>query len=303
MLIAMDKRSYKSQFGYDGSNADDRPLAISDRDLAIFRLLDPEHGFHYLPSNWIHAFVGGDAQRVSKRLGRLAREPHGYLVRRQARYKHAVYARTAKADTYLGEHRQRDRDPFAHRLLQDLVTASIRLSVGRDPRLNFVPWLDLAATGKVPAATLDSAEPHAIPLESGKIVPDGKPFAIRAGNRWRFVLGMEIDRGTEPLASPQARRTIAKKLDNYAGCFSRQLYASHYGFPNSLVLFVTTSAARMHSMMALTERVIGPCSYLAFAHTTDWAITPSFPSPHGDLLGPLHRVGHPPLVLTNFGDK
>lgn len=302
MVFPMDKRSYKSQFAYDGINADHRPLAITERDALIFRLLDPEHGFHYLPSNWIHSFVGGDARRVSKRLGRLARDPHAYLVRHQARYKHAVYARTEKADACLGENRQRDRDPFAHRLLQDLVLASIRLSVARDPSLAFVPWLDLAATGKIPAATLDSAEPHAIPLESGKIIPDGKPFAIRAGNRWRFVLGMEVDRGTEPLTSPQARRSIAKKLDNYAECFSRKLYLSHYGFPNAVVLFVTTSAARMQNMMALCERVIGPCSYLAFARTTDWAIAPSFPSPHGDLLGPFERVGHPSLNLTNFGD-
>lgn len=302
MVFAMDKRTYKSQFGYDGINADDRPLAISERDLAIFRLLDPEHGFHYLPSNWIHAFVGGDAQRVSKRLGRLAREPHGFLVRRQARYKHAVYARTAKADDHLGDKRVRDRDPFAHRLLQDIVLASIALAVSRNPSLTFVPWLDLASTGKIPAATLDGTEPHAIPLQSGKIVPDGKPFTIRAGNHWRIVLGMEIDRGTEPLTSPQSRRSIARKLEGYAECFSRQLYASHYGFPNSVVLFVTTSAARMHSMMALTERVIGSCSYLLFAHTTDWAIAPSFPSP-GDILGPLQRVGHPPLALTNFGDE
>lgn len=301
MLFAMDKRSYRSQFNYDGINADDLPLTISERDLAIFRLLDPEHGFHYLPSSWIHALVGGDAQRVSKRLGRLAREPHGYLVRRQARYKHAVYARTTKADEYLGETRVRDRDPFAHRLLQDLVLASIALTVSRDPSRTFVPWLDLAATGKVSAAALDSAEPHAIPLTSGKIIPDGRPFAIRADNRWRFVLGMEIDRGTEPLTSPQARRSIAKKVENYAECFSSKLYASHYGFPNSVVLFVTTSLARMHTMMALCERVIGPCSYLLFAHTTDWAIAPSFPFP-GDILGPLQRVGHPPLALTNFGD-
>lgn len=302
MLSGMDTRGYKSQFRYDGADADDRPLAISERDLRIFRLLDPEHAFHYLPSNWLHAFVGGDAQRVSKRLGRLAREPHGYLVRRQARYKHAVYARTPKADAYLGEKRIRDRDPFAHRLLQDLVTASLALTVSRTSGLTFLPWLDLAATGKIPAPTLDGPEPHAIPLQSGKLIPDGKPIAIRAATRWRFVLGLEIDRGTEPLTSPQARRSIAKKLESYAECFASKLYTSHYGFPNAVVLFVTTSPARMQSMLALTERVIGPCSYLLFARTTDWAIAPSFPPP-GDILGLLQRVGHPPLDLTNFGDS
>ena len=38
-------------------------LYLTDRDCEIFRLLDPEYGYHYLPSNWIHAFIGGDQLR------------------------------------------------------------------------------------------------------------------------------------------------------------------------------------------------------------------------------------------------
>ena len=125
MFICMEKRPHKSQFEYGGRHADNRPLFISARDVEIFRLLDPEHGFHYLPSHWIHAFVGGDELRVAKRLGRLAREPHSYLDRRQNWYKHGVYARTPKADQHLGERRVRDRDPFAHRLLEDLDRKSV----------------------------------------------------------------------------------------------------------------------------------------------------------------------------------
>ncbi|MGL4556836.1 MAG: hypothetical protein ACRCV5_05010, partial [Afipia sp.] len=79
----MGKRRHKSQFTYDGIDADDRSLALTARDVEVLRLLDPEHGYHYLPSHWIHAFVGGDSLRVAKRLGRLARDPHGLLARRQ----------------------------------------------------------------------------------------------------------------------------------------------------------------------------------------------------------------------------
>jgi hypothetical protein len=298
----MERRKHKSQFDYGGTHADDRTLALTARDVQVLRLLDPEHGYYYLPSHWIHAFVGGDALRVAKRLGRLAREPHSYLARRQDWYKHAVYSRTTKADRFLGERRTRDRDPYPHRLLQDMVHASIVLGLKDYTALELVPWLGLAATGKVPAATLDSAEPHAIPLKSGAIVPDGKPFAIKRGVQWRFVLGVEIDRGTEPLATGHARRSIKQKLENYAECFAEKRYASHYGFPNSLVLFVATSPERMKSMMALTESVIGACSFLCFAHTSDWALAPRFPPPNGDLLGPYLRVGHPPLHLANFGE-
>lgn len=297
----MEKRKHKSQFNYGGPDADDRPLFLSERDLRILRLLDPEFGYHYLPSHWIHAFVGGDELRVAKRLGRLARQPHNYLIRRQQWYKHAVYARSPKADLHLGERRARDRDPFAHRLLEDLTQASIALGIKARPDLELVSWSRLVATGKIPAATLDGAEPHAIALSAGKLIPDGKPFAVRQGNRWRFILGKEIDRSTEPLASRAARRSIRQKLEHYAECFAGKLYARHYGFPNSVVLVVATSAARMQSMMALCADVIGPCSYLLFAHTTDWAHGPRYPPPNGDMLGPYQRVGHPPLHLTTFG--
>lgn len=298
----MEKRHHKSQFVYTGEHADDRPLFLSERDLAIFRLLDPEYGFHFLPSHWILAFVGGDETRVAKRLGRLARQPHGYLIRRQDWYKHAVYSRSMKADARLGERRTRDRDPFGHRLLEDLAQASIELSVRGFPHLHLVKWHELVATGKVPAATLESAEPHAIALSQGKIVPDGKPFAIRSGARWRFILGKEIDRGTEPLHSRGARRSIRQKFESYAELFSAKLYTRQYGFPNAVVLFVTTSPVRMKSMLALCADTIGPCSYLLFAHTRDWANAPRYPPPNGDLLGTYERVGHPPLNLTNFGD-
>ncbi len=298
----METRRAKSLFVADGEHADDRALFLSERDLAIFRLLDPENGYRFLPSSWIHAFVGGDQLRVAKRLGRLARTPHNYLERRQDWYKHPVYERTAKADAQLGEKRFRDRDPFAHRLLEDLVQASIALAVAADPAASLVPWSELAASGKVPTATLDSKQPHAIPLRQGKLVPDGKPFAITRNGRWLFVLGKEIDRGTEPLTAGYARRTIKEKFEHYRECFDDRRFATHYGFTNSIVLFVATSQVRMASMMELCRTVIGPCTWLFFAHTKDWANEPHFPTPSGDLLGPCQRVGHPAFNLSTLGE-
>ena len=298
----MQTRKAKSQFIADGRHADDRALYLSERDLAIFRLLDPEHGYRYLPSSWIRAFLGGDQLRLAKRLGRLARAPHAYLDRHQDWYKHAVYDRTAKADAQLGDRRVRDRDPFAHRLLEGLVQASVELEVLADPAVKLIGWPELAASDKVPLATLESARPHDIPLRQGKLVPDGKPFAITRNGRWLFVLGKEIDRATEPLIASTARRSIKEKLERYRECFEDRRYATHYGFPNSVVLFVTTAPARMTSMMELCRTVIGPCSYLLFAHTKDWANERSFPAPSGDLLGPFQRVGHPSLKLATLGE-
>ena len=92
-----------------------------------------------------------------------------------------------------------------------------------------------------------------------------------------------------------------EKLEHYRECFEDRRFESHYGFPNSVVLFVTTSSVRMNSMMKLCRTVIGPCSYLLFAHTKDWANEPHFPYP-GDLLGPFQRVGHPPFNLATLGE-
>ena len=169
--------------------------------------------------------------------------------------------------------------------------------------VELVPWPDLAARGKIPEPTIGNKQPHALVLPSATLIPDGKSFAIKSGNRWRFVLGMEIDRATEPLAGNHARRTIRHKLELYAQCFDQRVYATHYGFPNAVVLIVTTSPACMNSMMKLCETVTGPCSYLAFAHTKDWAIEPRFPAPNGDMLGPYKRVGLPPLHLADFGES
>jgi len=58
----------------------------------------------------------------------------------------------------------------------------------------------------------------------------------------------------------------------------------------------------MKSMMTLCADTIGPCSYLLFAHTTDWANAPRYPPPNGDMLGPYERVGHPHFNLATFGD-
>ena len=284
------------------AHRDERALFISERDLAIFRALDPEYGHRYLPSHWLHALIGGDQLRVAKRLGRLARKPHGYLARRQDWYKHPVYERTAKADGLLGERRSRAREPFAHRLLEDLVQASIELGIQNDRAAQVVTWRELAQSGKIPRATIESKRPHDIPLRQGKLVPDGKPFAITKNNQWLFVLGKEIDRGTEPLVANYSRRSIKEKFEHYRECFEDRRYATHYGFPNSIVLFVTTTEKRMVSMMDLCRDVIGPCTYLLFALTKDWANEPHFPSPNGDMLGPYQRVGHPPLQLSTFGE-
>jgi hypothetical protein len=52
----------------------------TDRDIEIFHLLSR---FRYLPSDYIHALVGGNEKALSHRLNLLSRKPNLYLARPQ----------------------------------------------------------------------------------------------------------------------------------------------------------------------------------------------------------------------------
>ena len=60
------------------SSAADGAVAVypTERDLDIFKLLVR---FRYLPSDYIHAFVGGNEKALSHRLNLLSRKPNLYL--------------------------------------------------------------------------------------------------------------------------------------------------------------------------------------------------------------------------------
>src|SRR3954467_15365810 len=57
-----------------------QPIAVcpTDRDIEIFRLLTR---YRYLPSDYIHAFVGGNMSALCRRLNVLSRKPNLYLAR------------------------------------------------------------------------------------------------------------------------------------------------------------------------------------------------------------------------------
>ena len=50
----------------------------TERDIEIFKLLAR---FRYLPSNYIHAFIGGNVKALTRRLNLLSRRPNLYLAR------------------------------------------------------------------------------------------------------------------------------------------------------------------------------------------------------------------------------
>src|SRR2546423_8241971 len=69
-----------SRWSRDPVTDDGKVIAVylTDRDVEIFKLLTR---YRYLPSDYIHAFVGGSFNALSRRLNLLSRKPNLYLAR------------------------------------------------------------------------------------------------------------------------------------------------------------------------------------------------------------------------------
>ena len=91
-----------------------------------------------------------------------------------------------------------------------------------------------------------------IPVRRQKIVPD-QLFALRYPTGYRaFVL--EMDRGTEPLQSPSARKSMTSSIDLYRDMFETNAHRRHYGLQaTTLVLCAFSSPARLSAFFRLVS--------------------------------------------------
>jgi hypothetical protein len=139
-----------------------------------------------------------------------------------------------------------------------------------------------------------------------QIIADARPFGLeRMADRKRsflFFPGVEADCGTEPVdATDPERSSIAKKFAAYLAIAEQGIHRSHFGFPNFFVPFITTTEARLNSMMALVERLTGKQgSKILLFKTFPTLTSPERPPAAGGhmLTEPWHRVGFPPLCLS-----
>jgi hypothetical protein len=294
----------------------------TERDIEIFKLLVR---YRYLPSDYIHAFLGGNEKALSHRLNLLSRKPNLYLARpiqqRQcadANYRHLIYQLDERGSRLLRE-RGLDFLPksyhrnFAHELMVAQITASFDLGARANASVRLITWPDILAHETTPIATRESATPATVRVaytlrgetRCDEITADAQPFGLERtvdGKRsYFFFPGVEADCGTEPIdASDADRSSIGKKFAAYMAIAEQGLHRSHFGFPNFFVPFITTSAPRLASMMELLGRLTGGRGSKIFLFKT----FPSFtsperpPAPSGHMLTePWQRVGFPPLAL------
>jgi hypothetical protein len=324
-MSAVEPQTRKSRWTRDPIvGQDGTAIAVfpTDRDIDIFKLLAR---FRYLPADYIHAFVGGNAKALGRRLNLLSRKPNLYLARpaqqRQsaaANHRPLIYELDERGSRVLRERgfsvpAKATHRNFTHELMVAQIMASIELGTKQCPHVRLIPWAEILASEKTPSATRDSAAAsirvsYSLNFESHttEITADGRPFGLERSidgvRTYLFFPGIEADCGTEPIsASDSARSSIGRKLAAYGAIAQQGLHRSHFGFPNFFVPFITTNITRMRSMMELLDRMTAGHGSKMFLFKTFPSFTSAEASPPDSrvLLEPWQRVGYPPLLLDH----
>jgi hypothetical protein len=292
----------------------------TDRDIEIFRLLAR---YRYLPSDYIHAFVGGSFEALSRRLNLLSRKPNLYLARphqqresADANCRRLVYELDKRGSTVLQErglsflpksyHRN-----FAHELMVAQIMASIELGTTEVRSVRMISWSEILASDNTPKATRESSTPATIPVslaangqsQSISVTADAQPFGLERlteGKRsYLFFPGIEADCGTEPIETSNFdRSSLFKKFLAYLAIAEQGIYRSHFGFPNFFVPFITTTQARSESMQRMVAKLTHGRGSKMFLFKVLQTVDSAERRPNGHMLTePWVRVGHPPLSL------
>ncbi len=92
-------------------------------------------------------------------------------------------------------------------------------------------------------------------MERGKLIPD-QLFALDYGGSFRAFM-LEVDRGTEPLQSSAARKSLKRSIEDNADVIEARRHKSHYGLnANLVVLWVLSGRTRQDRFLDL----LGTCS-------------------------------------------
>jgi hypothetical protein len=295
----------------------------TERDVEIFAFLAR---YRYLPSDYIHAFVGGSMSALSRRLNYLSRKPNLYLARphqqretADANYRHLIYELDERGSRVLKErglpflpksyHRN-----FAHELMVAQIIASFELGTRERTNVRLITWPEILANPTTPEATRQSPTAASIPVtfsahgerHSMHVNADARPFGLEriidGARTYLFFPGIEADCGTEPVeAAGFERSSIAKKFAAYIAIAEQGIYRSHFGFPSFFVPLVAPTRVRMESMMALLQRMTGGRGSKMFLFKTFPALSSveRLPEAGGHMLTePWLRAGFEAFDLT-----
>jgi len=262
-------------------------IELTERDIELFKLLNR---YHYLRSNFLYAFLGGNSEtRFKERLGHLYHDGR-YINRPEqqwqfanCRYMPVIYELDDRGEQVLRDRGLMQSDSpllkkgragayrqFAHQLMICDCMASIELGVRQDPNLRFISWQEMLV--KAPEKPRNLRNPFELPVSisytfprSGnthradiRIVPDGM-FGLEYrhdGQKVYRFFALEADRNTLPVLRSDLHQTsYLRKILGYRQIATQNIYRSHLGLPNLLVLNVTTNETHMGNVVALVKEL------------------------------------------------
>ena len=147
-----------------------------------------------------------------------------------------------------------------HGFLTSCITSAIDIEAKRKG-YQYVPAHEILKRSN---ATL------AIPFGKQKVIPD-QLFAIKTCAGFQSYI-LEVDRGTEPLQSKSARKSLRRSLEHYAKLYEKDAIRKHYGLKSPLLpLFAFTNPARAAACLEMVEKFTPELSKLLCVRVIDIA--------------------------------
>jgi hypothetical protein len=248
------------RFKRDSTSA---PLQLTDRDRDIIRLI---HRHRFLRSHQITALMGGSEQQIIRRLQLLYHHGHIERPRAQIQYYERGGSRAiayglgnkggallrrelgiaVEIDSWSEKNHAIGRVFLEHTMLVSDVMVSLELACRKrgDVRLLYEDQLE--------QQSFQWRVKIAGGIELG-VVPD-RVFALEftnpGGQTERAYFFLEADRGTMPVVRKGlAQTSFYRKLLAYEATWINKIHQRHLRIPRFRVLTVTTSAARVTSLL------------------------------------------------------
>jgi DNA-binding Lrp family transcriptional regulator len=275
-------------------------MQLTERDREIIRLV---HRHRFLRSHQIVALMGGSPQQILRRLKLLYH--HGYLERPRTQLdyyhhggsRHIVYGLGNKSGVLLDQelgatfrqvswgekNRAIGRMFLEHALLVSDVMVTIELACRKNGRIRLICGDQIRPKPFRWKVNMRGG------LKLG-VIPD-RVFALeyldQSGQNQRAYFFLEADRGTMPVV----RRTLSqtsfrRKLLAYEATWTQNLHRTRFGIYRFRVLTVTTSVARVKSL-------VEACSQLKRGHGLFLFADRTILDKPSDIFAPLWQTGRP----------
>jgi hypothetical protein len=317
----MDARARNSRWSREpklGKAREPIIARLSEHDLAILKLLAR---YRYIPSDYLAALTGRSLPALQARLEILYRKPNAYINRPHQQRANAdanttrlIYELDDKGADELRNRgltysRKKYLRNFAHELMTCTIAASFEIGANRNNALRILSWQQLIDSPQMPDATKQLANPQVLTFERDsqieRLASDWRPFVVErnlGSKSYAFVFGFEADCGTEPLDTADTERTsIRNKFLAYLSALDQDVPRQQFGATTFLIPFVTTTGARMHSMMELLQR-LGPGALgkrFLFKHIASFtSFEKPAPATGHMLLDPWQRAGFEPFSFA-----